>query len=322
MSANNTRFSTKLACSAPGKAFLLGEYAVLAGMPALVTTVAPRFELSLESSAPLPFDAESPAGKLLKKLRLECPPDVLMQLGGSFADPFQGLGGLGASTAQFALLYYAATRLQPARFEPNWKSAWTLYRDLHTGEGPTPSGADLVAQWEGGTVLFQPRESIQALQCQNVSQELPGFFFFQATVQEGRKIATHQHLEVLKSRWPSLEPDFRGEAQELLAAGIQAWGMKDLKSFGELLSAYAGMLADLELESGAAQADRLAFENVRGVFGVKGCGALLADTLVVVAEPAPLVRDSILNLARERGLRLISEGLKIEPGIREERGVA
>ena len=37
-------FEGALSYSAPGKVFLLGEYAVLAGLPALVASVGPRFD--------------------------------------------------------------------------------------------------------------------------------------------------------------------------------------------------------------------------------------------------------------------------------------
>src|SRR4051794_11791453 len=88
--------------SIAGKVFILGEYAVLGGLPALVGTVSPRFKMFLSQTQDF-IHPDSPLGRLqswAKKMGL---PD----LGFRFEDPFEGRGGFGASTAQFAMAYLA-----------------------------------------------------------------------------------------------------------------------------------------------------------------------------------------------------------------------
>jgi hypothetical protein len=83
----------------------------------------------------------------------------LPELGLEWVDPYQGAGGFGASTAQFALAYFAFMQASAERAETagDWKSAWDLYRSLMGSDVLVPSGADLVAQWQGGVVEFDPR---------------------------------------------------------------------------------------------------------------------------------------------------------------------
>src|SRR5262245_22216155 len=110
--------------SAPGKAFILGEYAVLGGLPAVIAAVPPRFQLRAGESTGHGFHAESPAGRLLEYTSAKgvaIPPL-------EFGDPLKGAGGFGASTAQFALVYLALA--EKAGWAKDWRSAWILYREL------------------------------------------------------------------------------------------------------------------------------------------------------------------------------------------------
>src|SRR2546428_4699048 len=108
-----------------GKVFVLGEYAVLGGLPALVAAVTPRFSgsLSEQANGEGGYHPESPVGRFLRRA-LE---HQGVRYHFHFEDPYRN-GGFGASTAQFAIAYAAgAGRLGLSR---DWLSVWRLYRGL------------------------------------------------------------------------------------------------------------------------------------------------------------------------------------------------
>lgn len=137
---------------------------------------------------------------------------------------------------------------------------------------------------------------------------------FSATHLPNRKTATHAHLESLadgtsfSALTPSLERAKKG-AQE-----------KNWSEIGHAFSAYADSLAHLGLESPVVRNERLAISRLPGVLGVKGCGSLQTDALVVIVESLGSSNTAqVIQCAEEEcGLRLISKGLRAEPGIREE----
>jgi hypothetical protein len=283
--------------SCPGKIFLLGEYAVLEGMPALVAALPPRFELRRGEGIPQ-FHPESPVARLLAWLHGR---GVAIS-GFAFEDPLDGRGGFGASTAQFATLYRWAAETQG--WERSWRAAWTLYRELTVvREGVPPSGADLVAQWEGGVVRFDPSTST----VEKIGRENRELLVFSATRQEGRKVATHDHLNGLRGRgFSSLRP--------ALDLGLVAASAGDWRAFGRAMNTYGDTLAALGLEIPETARDRRELSKLPGVLGVKGAGALQSDAVLVQLEPEA-DRAPVLSLARELNLELVVDGVGLEKGI-------
>jgi len=177
-----------------------------------------------------------------------------------------------------------------------------------------PSGADLVAQWVGGTVEWNPKtRSITRL-----DSALTGFplLVFSATHLPNRKTVTHFHLETLggaTTSFGSLSPAF-----ERAKAGASE---KNWAEVGHAFSAFADALAHLNLESPVVRNERLALSRLPGVLGVKGCGSLQTDAMLVVVESLSGPKtEGVIEFAQETcGLKLLSRGLPFEPGIREER---
>jgi mevalonate kinase len=296
--------------SIPGKIFVLGEYAVLADRPAIVATLGPRFHMSHSRSEVEPVSVDipalhprSPAGRLLAWARER----GLPELQHSFVDPHQGAGGFGASTAQFALVYQKYSRL--AGFEASAMGARKLYRELMQDEALVPSGADLVAQWSGGVICFDPGEAtIRSFWRQFGWQDL---LVFSAS---HRKVATHDHLAGLADGGFSIARDSAliSSLDEVVRHVIAA--PQDQASLGQALNEYADLLYQAGLELEAAHADREALSALPDVLGVKGTGALLADAVVVLIAPdAP--REMIIEKARSRGLKLIADGLEEQAGV-------
>jgi len=291
--------------SCAGKTFLLGEYAVLAGAPAWVATVGPRFELQTGTGTSLKklFHPESPAGKFITN-------SALGGLTGEFHDPWAGQGGLGASTAQFILIFRAA--LGPNR---SWKEVFNAYRKVTEHESLPPSGADLVAQWAGGIVRFTPSSLLLEQLHGSGKLDWNRFLFFSATGQPSRKVPTHLHLAKLQS-FPVTHSQLINELRTVLKEAEIAFEAGDHPVFGSLLTRYGDLLAESELEIPATAEDRAVLGPLPGVIGIKGTGALQADGILLMIDPAKADRARIIAEARARNLVLISDGLQNHEGLK------
>ena len=311
--------------SAPGKVFLLGEYAVLAGAPAILAALGPRFELrareaassDLAESAGIahPFAPASPAGRLIAVARERGVRGWELD----WTDPLAGQGGFGASTAQFALTYLA---LAPAAgWSSDWTSAWRLYRELASGEPLAPSGADLAIQLQGGVGAFSASAFDPTL---TTIRNLPAqpWLVFSATGIPGRKTATHDHLASLAAadfRDP-LTPRLRSLSR-IAELALDSIRRGQLAEFASALNVYGDALADLGLEHPSTSRERAAIRALPGVWAAKGAGAMQSDTMVVCVDPE--WRDAaaeIIACAESFGLRLASSGLPFVAGAREDVG--
>lgn len=288
--------------SAPGKVFLLGEYAALAGLPALVAACGPRFKLTVGGSAER-FAPESPVGRLLEWAGA---PSLAM----SFEDPHAGAGGFGASTAQFALAYFALADARGWSDETRrWENVWKLYREL---TGQRPSGADLVSQWRGGVSIFDARERKAA----DVWPlfDWSGLLVFSAAHLPGRKIATHEHLATLAGGVGEGSA-LAARLEAIVAEGMRAIGDGSAPAFGRALESYADALAEAGLESEGARDDRQALSRLPGVLGCKGAGAGLSDAVIVLMQARSGHRETVIAAAQARGLKLVVDGLAPELGV-------
>lgn len=289
----------------PGKVFLLGEYAVLAGLPAVVAAVGPRFELrATEGSGGTPIAPESPAGKLIHWARAQGLPEMKFE----FTDPHRGAGGFGASTAQFALAYQAYAQI--VDWDRRWERVWKLYRELTAGPEFPPSGADLVAQWKGGMTFFDSSEK-NAPHSMDVWPifDWTSLLVFSATGQAGRKVATHEHLDRLK------RGSWAHTLEGPLSRGISAIQEGNARALGQAMTDYADALFRADLELPASRDDRAVLRNLPGVLGVKGAGAMQADAMLVLMEPRSPHREQVIQEATARGLALVANGLPHELGV-------
>ena len=307
-----------LCYSIPGKVFLLGEYSVLAGKPAIVAATHPRFVARSDGSkhfSHLPHTASrefhplSPAG-LLERSKPAGIPHF------EFHDAYQEQGGFGASTAQFALAYAMSGGGASA-----WNEVYHIYRALTRAEALPPSGADLVAQWMGGVIYLDPEKN----ECAQLREVFPWerLLIFSAAHQAGRKVATHEHLKIIKDR-EILEPSspflretsaITREAFSVISAGGEGQSGDE---FGKLLNSYGDVLSRFDLEIEATTADRESLRKVPGVLGVKGAGAMQSDCVIVWLKKDADAKK-IIEHAHSLQLRWLVSGFKPETGIREEK---
>lgn len=302
--------------SAAGKVFLLGEYAVLADKPAVVAAIEPRFEMIFFENTPEAIlynsykspHPQSPVARLMQWAeRMGAAPSSF-----ELMDQHRGAGGFGGSTAEFALVYLALARQN--NWNRDWKTVWKLYRELMASEPVVPSGADLVAQWQGGVVFFDPSDG----HCMDVWPlfDWSNLLVFSAAEIPGRKTATHEHLRTLEqTKFPKGHPTVLAGLENILIDGISAIRENDGVKFGRALDSYAEALSQAGYEVAAAREDRLELRKIPGVIGVKGCGAMLSDGMIVLLEPRSSNKNEIIGAAVKRGLKLVSDGLTCQQGV-------
>jgi mevalonate kinase len=296
-----------------GKTFIVGEYAVLAKKPAILAAIGPRFTLKQENISNLNAIHEaSPAGKLLKWVKEKNLPELNL----NFTDPHNGKGGFGASSALFALIYRAYSGYQ--NWSLNWSDVLTFYRDMAATQGMiSPSGADLVAQWQGGVSFFDFEKS----EYQNLSEPFlknlgADLLVFSATDQENRKVPTHEHLKYLEERglFKASSPSWINKLTDVTQTARDAIQSGDAPKLGTCLDLYADILNSQALEATSTHRERLLLRQQKGVLGVKGVGALQSDGLIVLAEQGTDL-TSIIQSAQDLNLRLVARGLEFEGGI-------
>jgi phosphomevalonate kinase len=176
---------TNATASAPGKIMLCGEYAVLAGAPAIVTAVDRRARVVVEPipgaehlliapglvSGSLRFHRDGKVGYRWSGDRYRLVEEVLEAFGGlpaqslsmhldtqAFRDPETGRKfGLGSSAALTTALVAALDALLHTGLDVQMTSA-KAHRNYQSGNG---SGADIAASFSGGTIRFQRADAKQ-----------------------------------------------------------------------------------------------------------------------------------------------------------------
>ncbi len=154
---------TTIPVSAPGKAFLIGEYAVLEGVPAMVTAVdvravahAPRGPVADPLSAVVSC-AHARVTRYLEARGEDAtgPPPVVDTGGFSMGPRKLGLGSSAAVTAAVVGYHLAGHGLDPGDAQVQ-ADALALARAAHAeAQGGGGSGADVAAAVHGGTLRFE-----------------------------------------------------------------------------------------------------------------------------------------------------------------------
>jgi mevalonate kinase len=246
----------------PAKTFLLGEYSATAKQSAIVMTTKPCFEYALnKTNAPISFHPESPAGTYLSRLGT---PITNM----SFIDPYHGLGGLGASSAEFVGVYLAQCK--------RYNKALDIHELLHayqecaySGIGLKPSGYDVIAQTLSGCVYINLQNNL--IQCFDwVFSDLTFFL-----VHTGKKLPTHQHLAKMTI------PLNTNALSETVDRAKEAFIHKDSNELLLCINNYQEQLETLNLVAPHTQDLINQLKLNEEVLAIKGCGALGADTILV-----------------------------------------
>jgi mevalonate kinase len=292
--------------TAKSKTFLIGEYSILFGGSAIVFTTLPEFKLIVTKNTSGAdygcingIEKESPAFKFYKKVG-----DIFKNLSIEFIDPHSNSGGLGASSAQFVMLYKLYLKLLnkngsfPMHSTVGMGVFLDEYRDLAgTKDCIKPSGADCIAQFRNQHTYISEKE----LKTLKWNFKDANFLIFKT----GFKVQTHIHLQQLKEI-NMAKIDILNSYVENVKNGFDN---ENISSVCSNIQCFFELLNELGLVTDNTYSSVGEFLRTDGVLAAKGCGALAADTIIViyelckkqnVIETAKKLRLSIVNYANTR----------------------
>ena len=265
---------TKKPFKIPSKTFLLGEYAVLQAGDAFVLTFPNCFSFSLGESTDS-FHSESAAGKLL----------ATNNTGIHFERPNNGLGGFGASTAEF---------IAACKFK-NLENPWNMRTKLQElSAGTKPSGVDLVAQFFGST----EKSEIHFIAPSSEGHSLVKLDFGSHTlalIHTGQKLATHEHLANNFS-----DKNF----VPLKKIVSKARSLTKLRDFAHAMNEYWRAMNQLNLAAEHTNEIISTMAKHFTLIGAKGCGAMGADVIAIVTPKTE--KTKIQTFCSSHKLQLVS----------------
>ena len=244
----------------PAKTFLVGEYIALTGGPAIVLTTTPCFELRKSNTMRLHgIHPKSPAGRLWYETAHE-------NLGLTWHDPYYGIGGVGASSAEFIGVYHAINTTHKVKT----KDLLDAYLRLaYSGQGVAPSGYDVIAQSSSKCVFIDNQQTIASY-----AWSFADVSFVLAHTK--KKIATHQHLEMFK------EIKQFEQLKRLVLDAQQAFVNKDSKQLINSINSYHKVLINLDLVAQHTQNIIKQLQTEPDLLAAKGCGAMGADVILLI----------------------------------------
>ena len=252
--------------SCPAKTFIMGEYAVLDGGPAIVLNTAPRFVCRIQknSKAPKPnLPENSPAGQWLKKN-----PHDFQNVHLDWINPYKQKGGLGFSSAQFNILYAYSSILREGGIDQiKPQEIWRSYLSLQF-EGFLPSGADVITQWVGGVSVFEQNP----LSVETLTSSLPALYCL--VLSTGEYFETYKYLKNLKL---SNVSDLKKISQQ----GVQSIKQRDETAFIDAVNEYGEALKGHNYITEKSQRIIKQLGKIKAIKACKACGAMGAETLII-----------------------------------------
>lgn len=257
----------KLEITVPSKTFLLGEYLTLTGGPALLLSTYPRFKMIVNncknSSVKMNIADHSPAAKFLRMNQ-----NIFDKFSLNFIDPYSGLGGFGASSAQFCMLvalkeYLMKSELKIPELLNQYKSvSWN-------GSGYPPSGLDVISQLHGGLLYYHKRLNI-------IKKFIWPFSDLSiCLIHTNNKILTHCYLEEL------LQLNVSG-LKGIVDDALQALENRDKSAFCNAINSYSDALIKKKLTCDKTCDLLNLIHRNKNVIALKGCGALGADVICIL----------------------------------------
>lgn len=282
--------------SVGSKVFIMGEYLALNGGPALLASLEPRFELRIEKGEGLlnNISLESPAGIFYSKNQ-----KFFSDYNIEFFDPFNGSGGWGASSAQYAMLaafFYGQSTIQTdAQWNLDLQQIDKDYLKITSQNtaGLPPSGMDVMAQLRGGLVLIDRNKG----RIENIVWPFNEISFLMFAT--GVKVPTHVHLNSL-IEIPLVE------LSESVQKFNEALICNNQSALAESMNDFRSTLLNNNLEISTTTEWINKIKPISGVLAVKGCGALGADVILLLVEKTKEV--TIVNELKKMGVtKLVSK---------------
>jgi mevalonate kinase len=276
----------------PAKTFFLGEYAAIAGLPALLLTTTPCFEVTLTKKSGLDgIHPDSPAGRWWQQQAFE-------DVGLHWYDPYHGLGGMGASSAQYLGAYYASeyVKKNPVIHEEAFKHFTQL---TSLASGARPSGYDVMAQSLQGCVYLDKASG----KSQTYAWPFDDIGFI--LLHTGKKLATHEHLQTIT------DLGCLDALASIVNSAKCAFDTSDSTRVVKAVTAYHERLLQMNLVAPHSLSLINQLKTHPDVLAIKGCGAMGADVLLLLVPSAQL--GACAKDISEFGLNLMatSENLHI-----------
>lgn len=254
----------------PAKTFLVGEYAALTGGSALILCTTPCFTFRLTDDAQVKgIHPHSPAGRLWQEKSKG-------KEGIEWIDPYQGQGGLGASSAQFLGAYLATCYLSSST--PSLSDLLTSYHEYSwQGIGVRPSGYDVLAQSQRTCVYLnqeQQHYELHAWPFEDIDFIL---------VRTGHKLATHEHLCDL-----NVSSSRARELSLIADEAKMAFEIADSERLVRAIITYQQQLISYKLTLSSTINTLSTLAKNPLVLAAKGCGALGADVLLLIVKKEAL----------------------------------
>ena len=250
--------------SCPAKTFIIGEYAVLDGGPAVVLNTSPRFVCRIQKNPTvdkIDLPENSPAGQWIKKHPQDFHSTQL-----EWDNIYKG-GGLGFSSAQFNILYAYSFILREGHIDHiNPKEIWRSYRSLKF-EGFIPSGADIITQWVGGVTVFEQ----SPLSIETLTSSLPDLDCL--VLRTGDYFETYKYLKSFKLGNVS-------ELKEIAQSAVTAMKQKEETAFISAINDYRKELKRKNYITARSEEILNRLEKVKAIKALKACGAMGAETLI------------------------------------------
>lgn len=284
---------------APAKHFILGEYTILdAESEALLFSHDPCFSLKAKKGELATLDGihpQSPAGKFYQFNK-----NLFANYQIFFSDPYQQIGGLGASSAQFLLLYRLKCYLENKAIHLD--ELLKNYHEFSFTTGTPPSGADLISQFISGICHWKKPYSTQ-------SYTWPFSDFDIHFIHTHHKIATHDHLSTL------LLPKDLTPFKSITKAGINALAKKNSQEFFNAINEYKELLSLHNLTATHTLKMLNTLSSYSWVKASKGCGALGSDVLLVITDKH--FQEPLQHWAKHHGLSYLcnQHALHLEKGV-------
>lgn len=289
----------KFQLSTPSKTYILGEYLSLLGGPALLLNSTPRFHLTVTNnlsteSSYSNFSENSVAVKYLKKHA-----EFFQNYSLKFEDPYQGLGGFGASSAQFGMLVAFKDYIENEKL--NYLDIVKEYQSLITdGHYYLPSGADVVSQLCGGITYFNKNKRI----IEKLVWPFPELSF--ALIHTGNKVYTDKYIADLR-KFDHIN------FEKIVNQGMHAIQNADVIEFCDAVNFYSDEMCNQNLVNGNTLKILSEIKSNKFILAAKGCGALASDVILVYFNKRS--RENFLGFANKFNLNVINVGGQAYEGL-------
>jgi len=287
----------KLCLSFPGKTFLIGEYAVMKGAPALLVNTRPRFQFDVQypvQKGVHPFHKHSPAGLFIEENKT-----VFSSVSIQYSQNYKS--GFGLSGAEFNCVYLLEAVLRGQSIEDvdclDILEKYLFYHAL-SHHSIIPSGADVVSQWLGRVFIFA-RPSI----AESIDWPFENLSF--ALIRTGENLQTWKHLENLGQK------DF-SQLKEISLTALEAVRSTSESLFLHSIQDYRKALEEEGLTHPSTKKVLQEMDSYSEVLAAKGCGAMGAEVISVFFKKNAQNLDFLKKYDCISGLESLDQGVQMK----------